>query len=362
MKRILHIIGSMNRAGAETMLMNLYRVLDKNEFQFDFLYFTDEKCDYDDEITSLGGKIYSVKNNGFVNRFISTYNFLKSNKQFYAIHSHTLLNNGTNLFAAYLTGNKIRISHSHSTANNTSINFSGKLYYKFSKFLINTYSNGYIACGNEAGEYLYYKKNSFLFLPNAVNFSDFNVSKTNFRKELDINDETILIAQIGRFLEVKNHAFTVELSKYMLTQNIDFHLILVGDGLLKSQMIQKVKEYELNSKITFLGLRDDIPIILKAADCMIMPSLYEGFPVVLVEAQVAGTPSLISDSIAKEVDFGVDLIQFESLSADEEKWARKLKAIKQYKKEDDSHLEKIGNQGFDINRSLEMLLKYYANV
>lgn len=352
----------MNRAGAETMLMNLYRVLDKNEYQFDFLYFTDEKCDYDDEIISLGGKIYSIKNDGFVNRFISTYNFLQSNKQFYAIHSHTLLNNGTNLFAAYLAGNKIRISHSHNTSNGAQTSLLTILYYQFSKYLINTFSNGFIACGNEAGEYLYYKKNAFLFLPNAVNFNDFNVSKTNFRKELTVNDETILIAQIGRFSEVKNHIFTIELSKYMLSQNIDFHVVFVGDGVLKTQMVQKVNAYNLNSKITFLGLRDDIPTILKAADCMIMPSLHEGFPVVLVEAQVAGTPSLISDSIAKEVDLGVDLIQFESLNAAEEKWVSKLKAIKSYKKEDDSHLEKIGNQGFDINRSLEMLLKYYANV
>lgn len=361
MKRILHIIGSMNRAGAETMLINLYRVLDKKEYQFDFLYFTNQKCDYDEEIEALGGKIYRVETTGFINRFTATYSFLKSNQHFYAIHSHTLLNNGTNLFAAYLTGHKIRISHSHNTANGSKT-FLKVGYYHLSKLLINTFSNGFIACGNEAGEYLYYKKNQFLFLPNAVNFDDFNVSNTNFRKELNLNDDTILIVQIGRFLEVKNHIFSIELSKYMVDQQLDFHLVFVGDGVLKEEMMQKVIEYNLNSNISFLGLRKDIPIIFRAADCMIMPSLHEGFPVVLVEAQVAGIPSLISDTIAKEVDLGVNLVQFEPLGTNKEKWSDKLKVIKQYKKKDNLYLEKLRNQGFDINSSLEMLLKYYRNV
>lgn len=361
MQRILHIIGSMNRAGAETMLINLYRVLDKNEYQFDFLYFTNQKCDYDDEIEALGGKIYRIEKNGFINRFLATYGFLKSNQHFYAIHSHTLLNNGPNLFAAYLTGHKIRISHSHNTANGSKT-FLKTGYYHWSKFLINTFSNGFIACGNEAGDYLYYKKNQFLFLPNAVNFQDFNVSNTAFRKTLNINHDTLLIVQIGRFLEVKNHIFSIELSKFLVDQQLDFHLVFVGDGPLKETMLQKVYANNLESNITFLGLRKDIPSVLKAADCMIMPSLHEGFPVVLVEAQVAGIPSLISDTIANEVDLGVNLVVFESLEANKENWFKKLKTIKQYKKNNDSYLEVLRNKGFDINSSLEMLLKYYRNV
>lgn len=361
MKRILHIIGSMNRAGAETMLINLYRVLDKQEYQFDFLYFTNQKCDYDDEIEALGGKIYRIETNGFKNRFLATYSFLKSNKHFYAIHSHTLLNNGINLFAAYLTGHKIRISHSHNTANGSKTLLKTG-YYHLSKFLINTFSNGFVACGNEAGNYLYYKKNQFLFLPNAVNFQDFNVSNSAFRKTINLNDDTILIVQIGRFLEVKNHIFSIELSKFLVDQQLDFHLVFVGDGPLKETMMQQVHANKLDSNITFLGLRNDIPSILKAADCMIMPSLHEGFPVVLVEAQVAGIPSLISDTIANEVDLGVNLVVFESLQANKENWFKKLKTIKQYKKNDDSYLEVLRNKGFDINSSLDMLLKYYRNV
>ena len=251
MKRILHIIGAMDRAGAETMLMNLYRVIDRDEYQFDFLYFTEKKCDFDDEITALGGRIFRVSSNSFVGRFLSTFEFLRNNKDFYVIHSHTLLNNGTNLFAAYLTGHKKRVSHSHSTANNPNINFSGKLYYKFSKYLINTFANGHIACGNDAGKYLYYEANDFLFLPNAVNFQDFSNLNSPIRRELNIESNSLLICQIGRFLEVKNHIFTIELAAYMHSKSIDFKILMVGDGLFKEDMINKVTEYQLHDYAFF---------------------------------------------------------------------------------------------------------------
>lgn len=362
MKRILHIIGAMNRAGAESMLMNLYRVLDKNIYQFDFLYFTNEKCDFDDEILALGGKIYRITNNGFVSRFKSTYIFLKENRNFHAIHSHTLLNNGTNLFAAYIAGYKIRISHSHSTANLPYINFQNYIYYHFSKFLINTFSNRLIACGIQAGAYLYYKKNKFLLLPNAVNFEDFSIAQTNIRRDLKIEEETLLICQIGRFLEVKNQEFTVELARYMQNNHFDFHFIFVGKGPLEKEIARKVKSYHLESKVTFLGLRSDIPKILKESDCLILTSFHEGFPVVLVESQVAGTPALISSNISKEVDLGVDLVLFESLSSDFKIWSDKLKTIRKYKKKDDYYKETLKNKGFDINSSLEILLNFYNNV
>ncbi|MXS69619.1 glycosyltransferase [Flavobacteriaceae bacterium W22] len=361
MKRILHIIGSMNRAGAETMLINLYRVLDRDQYQFDFLYFTNEKCDYDDEIERLGGKIYRVESIGTIGRFWETYKFLKSNEQFYAIHTHTLLNNGFNVFGAYLAGLKKRISHSHNTSNGNADNFSSKIYYHISKFLINTFSNGYIACGNEAGSYLFYKKNRFLYLPNAVNFDDFT-QDNNLRNDLKCDENTILICQIGRFLEVKNHSFSIELAKYMDERNINFKLIFVGDGVLRETMEKRVKEFGLDSKVEFLGLRKDIPAILSSSDCMILPSLHEGFPVVLVESQVAGTPSLISTNVAKEVDLGVGLVQFESLASNLDLWVDKLLKMKGLKKIDKCHLNALENKGFSTKGSLKQLITYYNDI
>jgi glycosyltransferase EpsF len=363
MKRILHIIGAMNRAGAETMLMNLYRELDKEKYQFDFLYFTEQKCDYDDEIISLGGKIYRATNSGFLKRFIATYHFFRANKQFYAIHSHTLLNNGANLFAAYLAAYKKRVSHSHSTANLIYLNTSQLIYYYVSKFLTNSFATHYIACSHDAANYLYYRKNKSLLLPNAVNFADFEAVKPEVRAELEIDLDTVLILQIGRFLDVKNHNFTIDLANFLHnSKKINFHIIFVGDGPLKSFCVQKVNDYNLSKQVTFLGLRSDIPSVLKSVDCMLLPSLHEGFPVVLVEAQVAGVPSLISDTISKDVDLGVDLIYFESLNSDFEKWEQQLLFIKNHKKTSNDYLEKLKQQGFDVKSSLSILIDFYENV
>ncbi|WP_209390151.1 glycosyltransferase [Chryseobacterium sp. RR2-3-20] len=362
MKRILHIIGSMNRAGAETMLINLYRVLDRDQYQFDFLYFTDKKCDYDDEIEKLGGKIYRVKSTGSVSRFWETYKFLRSNKQFYAVHTHTLLNNGFNVLGASLAGHQKRISHSHSTSNVSNNSFSSKIYFHLSKYLINTFSTGLIACGYEAGNYLFYKNKQFKYLPNAVNFDDFNHTHKSLRPYFECDENTLLICQIGRFLKVKNHSFSIELAKYMDERNIDFKLIFVGDGVLRETMERKVKEYGLDSKVEFLGLRKDIPRILSSSDCMILPSLHEGFPVVLVESQVAGTPSLISTNVAKEVDLGVGLIQFEFLSSNFNLWVDKLQKISKLKKRDKCHLKVLEDKGFNTKSSLKQLLNYYNDI
>ena len=118
----------MNRAGAESMVMNLYRALDKTQYKFDFVYFTNDKCDFDAEIMALGGKIYRLPLSNFVGRTAAMYRFLKANKQFYAIHSHMLLNIGFDFTAAYFAGYKNLVAHSHSTSNHVETNFIQKTY------------------------------------------------------------------------------------------------------------------------------------------------------------------------------------------------------------------------------------------
>lgn len=362
MKRILHIIGAMDRAGAETMVMNLYRAVDRTQFQFDFLYFTDKKCDFDEEIIAFGGAIYRVSNSGLLGRSIETYKFLKENKQFHAIHSHTLLNNGFNLLAAFMAGFKIRIAHSHNTTNGIEKSISQKLYYVFSKFLINKFGTVFIACGKEAGEYLFYKNKKVIVLPNAVDFKMFtkNVKKPFLRKLLNISNECLLICQIGRLQSVKNHEFTIRLAQYMKIEAFNFHFAIIGNGVFEEQLIDLTRKLNIDDKITFLGLRSDIPEILSESDVMIMPSFYEGFPVVLVESQVAGIPAVISSTIATEVDLGIDLVNFESLDSDYKVWAEKLIAIRFSKKGGDmTYLKVLKDKGYDIHENVKELIKIY---
>ena len=362
MKRILHIIGAMNRAGAETMVMNLYRVLDKTQYQFDFVYFTEEKCDFDEEILALGGKIYRLPLSNFAGRTWAMFRFLYSNKHFHAIHSHMFLNIGFDFTAAYFAGYRNLIAHSHNTSNSTSSSIIQTIYALFSKVLINLFTKTYLACGREAGDYLFYKNKQVIVLPNAIDFEVFrkNTTSHNLRNSFSCNENTLLMCQIGRFLEVKNHIFSLKLAHYMKQQNIDFQLLYIGTGLLEKEIQKTVIELQVSDVVHFLGLRSDIPDVLIQCDVMLMPSIHEGFPVVLVESQVAGIPALISDSIAKEVDLGVDLVFFESLSADFSIWTNQLLHMKSKKKfHDKTHLELIKEKGFDSNDNAKKLIKIY---
>jgi glycosyltransferase EpsF len=352
----------MNRAGAETMVMNLYRALDKTQYQFDFVYFTDDACDFDEEILALGGKIYRLPLSNFVSRTVAMYRFLKANKQFYAIHSHMFLNIGFDFAAAYLAGHRNLIAHSHSTSNHVETNFIQKIYYHLSRILINIFTKTAIACGKEAGDFLFYKSKKVLVMPNAIDFKLFNNSNLSnvLRNKLKITNDTLLICQIGRFQPVKNHEFTLRLAHFMKKQQLDFHFVFVGNGLLEQQTIKLAHELQVTNAVTFLGLRADIPEILSQADVMIMPSFHEGFPVVLVESQVAGTPALISDTIANEVDLGVNLVVFESLNSDLKLWSDKLFELKSQKKiNHTSHHGVLKQKGFDITDNAKKLIEIY---
>lgn len=363
-KRILHIIGRMDRAGAETMLMNLYRVLNKDKYQFDFLYFTNDKCDFDNEIQSLGGKIYRINKSNIFKRTIAIYNLLKTNKQFHAIHTHTLFNNGLNLLAMYFAKYKRRIAHSHSTSDTNNNSLFGKIYQLFSKFLINKFATKYVACGIEASEYLFYSNKQVIQLPNAIDVNKFNdcgkKHKHFLKKELNLNDECLIISQIGRFLTVKNHAFSIKLANILKEKNIDFHMVFAGDGELKDELINLSKKNKVNNNITFLGVRNDIPKILAGSDVMIMPSLYEGFPVVLVESQSVGVPAFVSTNVSSEVDLKVDKIFFYSLN-NIDHWANTIINIKNIDTSinDKERVSIISNKGFNIEKSVEILEKIY---
>ncbi|MFD1162234.1 glycosyltransferase [Hwangdonia seohaensis] len=365
MKRILHIVGTMDRAGAETMVMNLYRAIDKNKYQFDFVYFTNKVCAYDDEIKELGGVIYRIPEHSAVIRTYKLYQLLKKNRQFYAVHCHQLLANASHQLAAFLAGIPTRISHAHSTQDIHNTNVIRSLYQKVSKAIISKLSTDFIACGVEAGNFLFPSKESILYIPNAIDVSKFIESekkKIKFFFDIgSINDNTIIISQIGRFMPVKNHEFSINFAVYLKQNNIDFHMVFAGSGHLENDLKQLVIKRGLSNHITFLGVREDIDLVLAHSKLLIMPSLYEGFPVILVESQAAGIPALISSGISQEVDLGLDLVQFCDLKASKEEWLKLMQDS--LKKERVNALERqkiIKSKGFDIDVSVKLLEKLYS--
>ncbi|MBU3822284.1 glycosyltransferase [Flavobacteriaceae bacterium XHP0103] len=365
MKRILHIVGGMNRAGAETMLMNLYRKLDRSKYQFDFVYFVDSKCDYDDEILVMGGRIYRISSTNPISRTVKLSRLITQNKPFHAVHCHMLFSNAFHVLAAYFAGIDMRISHSHNTSDVNSKTFHGKLYQKLSKSIIRKFSNQFIACGKAAGDFLFPNNDKVEYLLNAIDieaFSNNRIANRQFlKKEFNLDDDTIVITQIGRMSPVKNHEFTLKFTEYLIQNGYKLFVVIVGDGPLKNKLQELVTGKKLGNVIKFLGTRSDIPNILAGTDLMIMPSFHEGFPVVLVEAQAAGVPSLISNNISPEVDMRLNLVDFAGLEDDLSVWKLKLQDILKQKLLDSANrLKVLTNKGFNINKSVKKLESIYG--
>lgn len=365
MKRILHIIGSMDRGGAETMVMNLYRAVDKAKFQFDFIYFTDKKCDYDEEIESLGGKIYRVLASNPINRTKELTVLLKKNPQWETVHTHTLFSNAFHVYAAYKAGVKRRFSHSHTTSDKSKSSIVSLFYQNISRKIQSKYSTDFVACGEAAGKFLFPKRKNVLIIPNSIDTKLFvdaaNNAKFSLKNELLLKEDTLLLLQLGRLNKVKNHVFTIAIAQELKKQRINFKMLFAGQGDLKDDLEQQVKEKELENEIIFLGLRTDIPELLAGSDLMLMPSLYEGFPVVLVESQAAGIPALIADTISPEVDLGTELVYFESLQSSVDVWVQRIQQILEVKRmNSEERLEKLQQAGFDVYTNAKRLEKLYT--
>lgn len=361
MKRILHIVGTMDRAGAETMVMNLYRAIDKTKFQFDFVYFTNKHCDYDDEITSLGGKIYRVVASNPIKRMLLMRNVFKTNN-YQIIHSHTNFSSAFHIMAGVMAGVKVRITHSHSTSDLSKSALVRLLYHNVSKIVINIFSSRFLSCGKEASKLLFYNYKKAIVIPNSVDVNLLNEigksGKNYLNNEFGMNSDVIKIIQVGRLANEKNHLFSIDIAKQLKEDNVEFKMFFIGRGELNDDLQHKVAINGLSEDILFLDVRDDIPFLMAAADILLMPSLYEGFPVVLVEAQAVGIRCLVSDTVAAEVDLHVGLIEFLSLDNLSD-WTKNITANQNIDfAERVLHIKK---QGFDIKTNVKLIETVYEN-
>ncbi|MBV7440788.1 glycosyltransferase [Weeksellaceae bacterium TAE3-ERU29] len=365
MKRILHITGQMNRAGAETMLMNLYRNIDKSKFQFDFISFSSEKGDFDEEIKSLGGKVYNISAQNFISRMLKLQKFIKNHPEYKIIHCHTLLSNAFHLYVAKRAGIKFRITHSHNTSDKSKHKLILSIYKMFSTYIINKYTTHFIACGQAAANFLFPKQKEVLILPNSVNtkkLAFIGLNKKNYI-ENEFGFKGLKIIQIGRLEPVKNHLFSIRLANYMKNNYKNpFKFFFVGKGSLLNELKKEVNENNLSNQVEFLGLRSDIPELMSGADVMILPSFHEGFPVVLVESQSVGLPALISDSISSEVDLKLGLVDFANLNDSLSKWSDALTNYNKENMEMEKRLISLSNKGFDINNNTKVLEKLYNSM
>jgi len=321
----------MARGGAETAIMNYYRYIDRGKVQFDFLTMVPGEHNYDAEIRKLGGNVFCINSpqRGHPIRHIKDLVSVMSHKgPFAAVHAHTLHHAGLVMLAARIAGIKKKICHSHNTSDVGANLIWRKTYFSIMKKLIKMYADQLLACGEDAGRYLFgknvLKSGKVIILRNAIDMGPYKslelTKRDMFRHKLGISQNTLVLGYVARFSYQKNHIFFVKLLKVIKSVREDVRLILVGDGELRSYIERRFAENGLSRDVMFLGVRSDIAQLMSTFDVFILPSLYEGLPVVLIEAQAAGTPCVVSSSVTKEADIGLGLIKFVDLSSDIMLW------------------------------------------
>lgn len=369
MDRVLQVIGGLSRAGAETMLMNLYRGLDKDHVQFDFLIYKNEKQDYEDEIIAMGGRVIRISVHGItaplqyihkIRKVIDTYGPYK------AIHIHTLHNGAFGLLAARPFHNMVKVMHSHNTKNDNK-RFLASMYENMTLHIIRNDSDKCIACGVDAGRYLFGKRfdEEGMVLNNGIPIREYMREYSSeicqIKKEFGIEDGDMVIGCIGRLEDVKNHRFAIQIAHILHNNKTPFKLLIVGTGILKDSLQADIHAFGLQNHVILTGVRSDIPALLKTMDVFLMPSLFEGLPVTMVEAQAAGIPCLVSEAITKEADIGLQLVEYLSLRKPAEVWAQRIMDVRGKRLQNTGKIaQALEKNGFDSEKNVETLLRIYG--
>lgn len=357
MIRILQCVNDMHRAGLETMLMNYYRHIDREKIQFDFLTHRPQKSDYDDEIKSLGGRVYYAPRlypQNYPAYFSYMRNFFLEHPEYKIVHSHIDAMSYLPLRAAQKAKIPVRIAHSHNTSIDRDYKFLLKMYYR--KRLPSA-ANCFVACGQAAGRFLFGNRN-FTVIPNAVDAKKFVFDegvRARKRRELGYKNEFV-IGHVGRISYQKNHQFLIRIFYEIQKKCAEAVLMLVGVGEKEQEVRQQVAQLGLNEKVRFLGNRDDVNELYQAMDAFVLPSLFEGIPVVGIEAQFADLPCFFSTAVPDEVKFNPKT-QFIDLNKSVSVWADAiLRAIGLARRNDSSY---IHNSHYDISTAHQILEKYY---
>lgn len=330
--RILQVLTAMNFAGAETLLMNLYRNIDRSKVQFDFAVTVDHECAYDAEIRRLGGKIIHYPLYRGVNHFayISWWtHFFKKHPEYPIVHGHIGSTAAIYLHIANQFG-RFTIAHSHSTSSHR-LNLHDFLYSIFS-FPTRYIADFFMGCSRDAlvdryGQSVLRHSNHFI-LNNGIDAKKYVYSqktREDIRAELHIAKDEIVIGTVGRLTTPKNPPFIIRIIKELENQNIKFRFIWVGVGEKEAE-IKKAISYELEKETVIMtGARADVNRVLQAMDIFILPSLWEGLPVAGIEAQAADLPSLFTQGLTSELSI-TDRCCFLPMN-DLDSWVQKIKSI-----------------------------------
>lgn len=369
--RILHVVGGMNRGGIETWLMHVLRYIDRQQFQMDFVANTDKLCAYDEEVRALGSRIIPCLSPSRPWDYARNFRrILREYGPYDVVHSHVHHFSGFTLRLAKQAGVPVRIAHSHNdtSSNQRSAGRVRKLYLTLSERWIHQYATSGLACSRLAAASLFGPQweadPRMRLLYYGIDLEPFraSVNRQAVRAELGIPDDAFVIGHVGRFLEQKNHTFLVKIAQSVVERLPQTRFLLVGDGALRPTIEQQVHQAGLEKHIIFAGLRSDIAtLMLGAMDVFVLPSLYEGLPLVLLEAQSAGLPCVVSDTVSAEGDMVGPLVQRCSLAQPPAVWADAILAARarMAKDQQPDALARVAHSPFNVRASVRQLESVY---
>lgn len=369
--RVLNVVGEMSPGGIETLIMNLYRNIDREKVQFDFL-FHNESCEgsFVPEIERMGGKIYRAP---VIRTLTKTYywkvfeyisylkTFFSEHQEFHVIHGHM-----TNTAAIYMPiakkyGNvSCCIAHSHLTQARPGL--SGKITDILHK-PVPKLATDYFACSEMAAHWIFpedaIRAGKVKIIKNGVDPKRFKYDSkrsSQLKKDLGLEDRFV-IGNVARFKEEKNHTFQIDILKEIVKLRPDAILMFVGDGELRPVIENKVHDLGLENNVRFMGIRSDVPDLMLAMDLFLLPSLYEGLPVVGIEAQAAGLPVITSTGVTTETDITGN-VNFLDLDIGAKAWAKKIVEVSDSFLRHDMY-DYIHENGYDITETAKWLQDFY---
>jgi len=370
--RVLHIVSVMNRGGIENFLMNIYRKIDRTKVQFDFLVTREEVGTFDEEIKLLGGKIFNIphiKKVGPIKYKMNVEHFFKNHLEYRIVHCHMNTWSGLFLPIAKRCGIPVRIAHSHTAQSgycSNNIIERVELFFKDRmKRCIKDYATHFFSCSYDAGVWLFGQKiadSKMVIIKNGIDTEKFRYNEEiagKVRKKLLIPKDALVIGHVGNMNSVKNHKFLIDVYEEIHRRIPNSVLCLVGDGKLRPNIEEQIRLKGLENNIKLLGTRSDVHDLLKAFDVFVMPSLFEGLSVALVEAQAASLPCVVSDTISREVDMGMGLVDFISLDKPPEFWADMI--LKKKNTSRNISIDKLVVLGYDSQVTADLLSKFYID-
>ncbi len=358
----------MDRAGAETMMMNYLRHIDRDKIHMDFVLNRNYESDYEKEIKELGSKVYHLSPiyPNTVREYKKEFKkFLREHPNYDVIHSNLEERSAYPLAIAKRAGIDLRIVHAHSNLKHVDIKYIFRLYLR--RKLRGKYTHSF-ACSRGTAKWLFGDDKKTIIVRNAIDTEEFKYDENLRRKareELEIDDDTILIGHVGRFSYEKNHKYLLRAFAEVNKMKPNSRLVLIGGGKNKSELrlkddiIQTIEELNLEDKVMMLGVRDDMPYIMQAIDIFALPSLSEGFPLTLMEAQALGLKCLVSDNVPKECNVTGE-VKYLSTNTSPEEVAWELLVLKDKKVDPIEMNRKVKAAGYDIKTNAMWLERVYS--